>query len=218
MGDSLFWIGVLADPQYADIPDGGVEGRRQAYREVPGKLAAALAAFASRGPLPAACILQLGDIINGSPANSAAEFEQMAASFDLALIPTGIPAVHVIGNHCLSVPRTTLVERLRLPGSYYVRPLPHGWRLVVLDTTEMSGHSGYPDDSKEEREAREFVAAHQLGPEHPQMSGWNGGCTKRQLAWLRRQLAEADAAGERVLAAAHHQVRRMFLRFFLYVA
>jgi len=33
---------------------------------------------------------------------------------------------------------------LRMPGSYYSRELPSKWRLIVLDTTEMSGHSQYP--------------------------------------------------------------------------
>lgn len=31
-----------------------------------------------------------------------------------------------------------------MPHSYYSVPLATGWRLVVLDTTEMSLHSGYP--------------------------------------------------------------------------
>ena len=38
------------------------------------------------------------------------------------------------------------------------------------------------------------------------MASWNGGVTQRQLAWLREQLAEAEAASERVLTASHHQV------------
>ncbi len=43
-GDApLFSFGLLADAQYADMPDGNTEGRRQAYREVPDKLQAALA-------------------------------------------------------------------------------------------------------------------------------------------------------------------------------
>lgn len=32
--------------------------------------------------------------------------------------------------------------------------LGSGWRLIVLDTTEMSGHSGYPPDSEQCREAQ----------------------------------------------------------------
>lgn len=38
------------------------------------------------------------------------------------------------------------------------------------------------------------------------MSSWNGGITQRQLRWLRQELAAAEAAGERVLVASHHQL------------
>jgi hypothetical protein len=53
-----------------------------------------------------------------------------------------VPALHVIGNHCLSVPRATLLERLRIPSCYYSRRCmllcaarphgPHGAELAVL--------------------------------------------------------------------------------------
>ena len=70
-------------------------------------------------------------------------------------LPQGAtPAYHVVGNHCLSVPRAALLSRLRLPASYYAAPLAPGWRLIVLDTTEMSGHSGYPPDSEQASAAR----------------------------------------------------------------
>ncbi len=38
------------------------------------------------------------------------------------------------------------------------------------------------------------------------MSSWNGGITRRQLGWLQQELAAAEAAGERVLVASHHQL------------
>lgn len=44
-----------------------------------------------------------------------------------------------------------------------------------------------------------------MSDENPQMAHWNGGVTQRQLGWLKQQLAEAEAAGERVITASHHQ-------------
>lgn len=38
------------------------------------------------------------------------------------------------------------------------------------------------------------------------MSSWNGGITRQQLAWLRSELAAAEAAAERVIIASHHQL------------
>lgn len=149
-------LGVIADAQYADLPDGNTEGRTQRYREVPDKLRNALAALRAHEPLLAA-VLHLGDTINGNElagqAACDAEFELVAAIFDEQL-GEEVPAVHVIGNHCLSVPRATLLQRLRIPGCYYSRSLGAGWRLVVLDTTELSGCSGgYPPGSWQAQEA-----------------------------------------------------------------
>lgn len=45
---------------------------------------------------------------------------------------------HTVGNHCLSVPRSVLMERLKMKGpSYRIINLTHGWRLIILDTTEV---------------------------------------------------------------------------------
>ena len=100
-----------------------------------------------------------------------------------------LPAHHVVGNHCLSVPRVTLLARLRIPGSYYSVQLAPGWRLVVLDTTELSGHSGFDPDSEAGREAAAFLAAHPLGPENPQVAWrgwvWAGAGVLRAGVWVR---------------------------------
>ena len=53
---------------------------------------------------------------------------------------------------------------------------------------------------------QEFQAAHPLSEDWPQMSSWNGGITRQQLEWLRGELAAAEAAGERVVVASHHQL------------
>lgn len=38
----------------------------------------------------------------------------------------------------------------------------------------------------------------------PNAQAWNGGLGADQIAWLRKQLADAAAAGERVIVACHH--------------
>jgi hypothetical protein len=247
----------------------------QRFREAPAKLRAALRDLRRRG---AACVLHLGDIIQGgaTDAHSRAELELIASIFEEelvrrcaplsgrrrqparqracqpaasgpaavphaarslscrsqgsscmhtvfaseALAPLGkqgpdLPVVHVLGNHCLAVPRAELLARLRMPrtaaggGGYYSLALPGSgasWQLVVLDTTEMSGHSGQAPGSAAALEAAAFKEAHPLGEAHPQMSDWNGGITQAQLAWLRAELAAAEASGQRVLVASHHQL------------
>jgi hypothetical protein len=39
----------------------------------------------------------------------------------------------------------SFLQALGMPGSYYSVPLAARWKLIVLDTTEMSLHSGYPE-------------------------------------------------------------------------
>ncbi|GAB4817700.1 hypothetical protein N2152v2_004746 [Parachlorella kessleri] len=207
MTAALFSFGVIADAQYADLDIGDTEGRQQRFREVPGKLRSALAELKALQP-PLSFVMHLGDIINGNITEhqSHAEFNLISGIFEAGLGPD-LPAYHVLGNHCLSVPRQTVLRRLGIPQScYYSLPLPHSWRLVVLDTTEMSGHSGYPEGSKQQREAQAFLAAHPMSKADPQMSSWNGGVTRRQLAWLGDTVRQAEEAKERVIVASHHQV------------
>ncbi len=56
-----------------------------------------------------------------------------------------------------------------------------GWRLLLLDTTEMSGHSRHGHDSALGREAAEYLVAHPLSDEEPHMHCWNGGIGRAQL-------------------------------------
>jgi hypothetical protein len=78
--------------------------------------------------------------------------------------------------------------------------------LIVLDTTEMSGHSDFPEGSMQWLEAREYEKVHPMSDLEPQMSSWNGGLTSRQLAWFRSELEAAEQAKEKVIVASHHQI------------
>lgn len=113
----------------------------------------------------------------------------------------------MIGNHCLEVGRSHLMHKLGFKSErgYYSRILPHKWKLIVLDTTEMSGHSGFPEDSWQCQEAREFQE--KFGDQE-QMSSWNGGITIEQMRWLSLELEIAERHGERVIVASHHQVSK----------
>jgi manganese-dependent ADP-ribose/CDP-alcohol diphosphatase len=217
----LFTLGLIADIQYADMADTHVEGRIQRFREAPGKLAAAVEELlenAAGGSLQA--VLTLGDVTNGNredPARNPSDLETPAAILD-RLGAAGIPTYHVLGNHCLDMPQATVLARLGFPAkdgstpseddsaprsSFYSTLLAPGWRLIALDTTELSGHSHAEPSILEEAAA--YAAAHPLSEAEPQMSPWNGGIGRAQAAWLDAALDAAAAAGERVIIAAHHQ-------------
>jgi hypothetical protein len=101
-----------------------------------------------------AAALHLGDIIDGyaGDAGDAGDAKKKAAG-DLELVlghlsrvaAAGPPLRHVFGNHCFALPRAALLARLGFPAGsegWYAAPLGPGWRLVVLDTTDVSlfGH------------------------------------------------------------------------------
>lgn len=201
----LFSFGCIADVQYADKADTHVEGRTQRFREVPCKLAACLDDYRSQQP-PLSCVLHLGDIIDGNstPPKTASDLTAMLDLF--GRLPVTVPVHHVLGNHCLAAGRQPLLRALGLgQGGYYAARLHPGWLLVVLDTTELSGHSGLPQDCEVAREAAQFVASHPV-EQHPQMSPWNGGIGQRQLSWLQGVLQQAEEDGSRVIVASHHQI------------
>lgn len=51
-----------------------------------------------------------------------------------------------------------------------------------------------------------YTQQHPLAEQEPQMTGWNGGISKQQFAWLADQLKQATADHERVIIACHHQL------------
>ena len=86
MPPPTFSLGVIADIQYADMADSHVEGRTQRFRQVPAKLAAAVADLggrAERGEIGA--VLTLGDMINGNREDAAltpSDLETVAVLLD----------------------------------------------------------------------------------------------------------------------------------------
>ncbi|KAL3149222.1 hypothetical protein ABBQ32_002045 [Trebouxia sp. C0010 RCD-2024] len=151
-------------------------------------------------------VLSLGDIIDGRDLQVETDEDFLQIWKILEPMASTTAFYHVLGNHCLRIPRDRLIPALRMPASYYSKQLPQKWRLIVLDTTEMSGHSGFSQESDIGQEAAAFKAQHPLSPAEPQMADWNGGIGARQLAWLREQLASACQSQERIIVACHHQI------------
>jgi hypothetical protein len=139
--------------------DAGFEGRTLHYRDALPKLQQALQELCALDP-PISCLVTLGDCIDGHsgcPQSTQQDFHQVEGSFAAYAqqqsqqqqqeqdgSQTLAPVYHTLGNHCFSMPRDQLLAGLKLPSSYYSVSLGCGWRLIVLDTTEMSPYSGLP--------------------------------------------------------------------------
>lgn len=105
-------------------------------------------------------------------------------------------------NHCLKeISRDELRKTLRMDADYYRVDLCEGWRLLVLDTTELSLHGRWPRTSRQNTEANEYYAAHKG---EPRMQTYNGGAGRMQMDWLHAELAAAEMDNCRVIVASHH--------------
>ncbi len=189
--EPLFRFGLLADVQYADKPDAGARRYRLALEH----LDECVADFSGSG---LAFVAQLGDVIDGQSEPSASRIDLERVLTRLESI--GVPLVHVVGNHCLNVPRVELLPRLGLESGRqsFARD---GWRFLVLDTLEVSV-CGIPVAHPRYIEAESWLEERKgLGQLNVQR--WNGGVGAYQRKWLKAELAKAEAAGERIVVLGH---------------
>ena len=189
--EPLFRFGLLADVQYADKPDAGARHYRLALEH----LDECVADLSGRD---LAFMAQLGDLIDGrgEPGGSRIDLEQVLSRME----SIGVPLVHVVGNHCLEVPRAELLPRLGLESGRqsFARD---GWRFLVLDSLELSV-CGVPADDPRAIEAEDWLQEH-ADSGQLNVQRWNGGVGADQRAWLKAELAAAEAAGERVVVFGH---------------
>jgi manganese-dependent ADP-ribose/CDP-alcohol diphosphatase len=185
----LLSFGLITDVQYADADP---EGERH-YRESPGKLTTAVE-WLSKKKLP--FTLHLGDFIDR-------DFKSFATVLPL-LEGLGHPVHHLLGNHDYSVAdmeKGKIVKTLTMPDDSYVFRIS-GVRFVMLDTNEVSTYKhgqGSPEDIEAEQTIKKLSAENRS-----YAKPWNGGISPTQLAWLEKELAEADTAKERVILCGHH--------------
>ena len=179
----IFRFGLVADTQYADKPTAGTRhyaGSAQSLARCVADLKARRVAFG----------VSLGDIIDGRGAESRTDLNAMLALW----AGLGKPVRHVIGNHCLSVPRKELLPALGLRRGWY-EFRKAGWRFIVLDALDVSVAG--PTGPREAELAKRYMA---LTPKLPE---YDGAIDREQLIWLRVRLADARARGDKVVIFCH---------------
>ncbi len=184
-------VGVIADPQYADIPDRGT----RAYRASVAKLGAAVEHFNSR---PLDFCVNLGDTI-----------DREWRSYDAILAPLAASRhrwEHVLGNHdfaLLDGEKTQVDARLGIAARHRFFDRP-GFRFVVLDTGAVSTYASLAGTEARREAVAELarVKARKL----PQAQDWNGAVGPRQLMWFEGVAADAARRGLKVVVFAHHPI------------
>lgn len=143
---------------------------------------------------PRAC-LQLGDIVDGN--ETAAETKSDFAAVLSTLKPLTMPILNTLGNHCLDVEYEHLVEKsnMNTTGTYYSYDLSSRWRLLVLDTVEVSVQR---DPTC--MQALEYLRTHE---HEPNAKPWNGTISETQRAWLKEELKQARTKGCFIIVCGH---------------
>ncbi|WP_113260105.1 metallophosphoesterase [Agrobacterium cavarae] len=188
---TLFSFGIVADPQYADIPARPEMNRF--YAESTKKLTAAIDAFNQEN---LAFVVTLGDLIDrgwqsfdailGCYDHLRHRSILLPGNHDFAVEPEHLPKVH---------------DRLGMPSKWYDFSLGE-FRFIVLDGNDVSTFAPPFGDPRRELATTRLEALREAGDLNAQ--DWNGSFSNEQLSWLRATLAKADAMQEQVVLFCHY--------------
>ncbi|MBT6837517.1 MAG: hypothetical protein HOA61_15885 [Bacteroidetes bacterium] len=190
--EPILKIGLVADPQYSDMPTAGI----RYYRESLWKLNEAVDTFNYHN---VDFVQNFGDII-----------DTVWSSFD-SIIPIyqklnpGIENYHLLGNHDFHIDSTQftgLLKTLSMP-DYYYSYVKKAWRFIVLDATDYSFYTiGLHNHSDEKVNA--LFEKTEGKPNHYR---WNGGIGEEQKNWLKQEIDSAKLLSQKVIIFSHMPVR-----------
>lgn len=199
-------LGLVTDIQYArkpDIPIGNLDSPNGTkpnsvawHRRYSRILTKTTRALTHLNVSNVSATMNLGDIIDG---NETIETSQHELAEILECLQTSEkPIFHVLGNHCMAAGRAYVIEKLGLSPSYYTLDLSDKWRLIGLDTVDLSvdREEGHPH----RKLAEEFLREHNG---EPNAQPWNGGIGPDQLEWLKKKLSDTRRGGKLAIVCGH---------------
>lgn len=212
--EPLFSFGVIADVQYADIPDGhSFLGVPRFYRHSILVLQRAVNQWNDHKKLKFS--INFGDIVDGfcPKDKSLASVQKVLHEFE----KFNGPIYHMIGNHCLyNLPRSKLISLFKMPSSdghayYDFSPTPE-YRIIVLDAYDFSA-LGWPQDHPIASAAMKFLQEKNPNADKNSPNGlvgvarrylmFNGAIGKEQLDWLESILQESEKSKQNVIICCH---------------
>jgi len=198
MSKVLFSFGIIADIQCGDKDDFESEYGMQYFRDSLNKMKSVISNWNQSN---VSFTIQLGDIIDG---NTTPDLSQRDLELILDIFSENCKVhYHVLGNHCLKVPRSYLLDKLNLEKSYYDFVIQH-WRFIVLDSTEISVFGG-TEGTLNYKLAMEWLDTHPIDT-YPNSASWNGMISEQQLNWLEVCLEKSKRQNERVMVFSHHPI------------
>ncbi|KAA3519704.1 phosphatase [Agrobacterium vitis] len=184
-------LGLIADPQYADLPPNLTANRYYALSLA--KMQAAIDMFNEQA-LDA--VVLLGDLIDR-------DFRNFAPALKV-LEGLRHPLIALPGNHDFAVSdaqKPMVRDALGMPTPYFDRVI-NGIRLIFTDGCEISTFSVARDDPAREVAVRQLLALKAQGAANAQ--DWNAAISQPQIDWLESRLTLAHAAGEKAIVFGHY--------------
>eukprot|EP00429_Kryptoperidinium_foliaceum_P010374 CAMPEP_0176005692 /NCGR_PEP_ID=MMETSP0120_2-20121206/2337_1 /TAXON_ID=160619 /ORGANISM="Kryptoperidinium foliaceum, Strain CCMP 1326" /LENGTH=356 /DNA_ID=CAMNT_0017338407 /DNA_START=164 /DNA_END=1234 /DNA_ORIENTATION=- len=231
-----FTVGVIADIQYAPIPDGtSYTGTPRFYRHA---LEVAKHAFQHFEEEKVDLVINLGDTIDGKcqdielHGGDPVPDGEDPGHYSLNHVMEALSAykgrvLHTYGNHCLyNLHRKDLQERLGIQFTEepcgdlvgYYDFVQEDVRFVVLDAYDVAIMQRCELSSKKRKQAAEILRennpnfdANMNSPEGLQGTqrrfvGFNGGVGPLQLEWLRKTLMRARQERQKVVILSHNPI------------
>ncbi|MEQ1829627.1 MAG: metallophosphoesterase, partial [Pirellula sp.] len=184
-------IGLVADPQYADIDTWNT----RFYRQSVGKLGEAIAHF---NGLELDFCVNLGDLIDK-------HWQSYDAIFD-PLSKSKHTFHHVLGNHdfdLLDEFKPRVPNRMGMPNRYYTWSLDP-WVFAFLDTTDVSLYAQAIDKPEYAIANQQLTQLKATGAKNAQ--SWNSALSTRQIDWFEATCQSAALKNQRIIVFSHHPV------------
>lgn len=183
----LFSFGVISDVQYCNYEP---EGTRF-YRSSLSKLRDAVNAFKSDS---VSFLVNLGDLIDRDNISYKPVLDILDSS--------KLKVYHVAGNHDFSVESRykKKIPALKQTKEGYYSFKEGNFRIIILNGNEISLYAS--DNKKNIQKAEEYLSALKAENAVNAME-WNGGFSQKQLVWLKKELDEATASGEKAFLLCH---------------
>jgi len=184
---TLFSLGFFSDVQYANRANRGASHYRDSLRF----LAEAVKCFNERD---LQAVINLGDLVDS---NDEAYLDATLSVLDDCIHPI----IHILGNHDLLGPirRQEILSRLNMQKAWGQCFSKHSWRVVVVDSTEVSIHS--EEKALLQESVSRILDLNEVGD--PCAENWNGMASNQQFQELEGVLVDALKCDQRVLIVNH---------------
>ncbi|NEX12592.1 MAG: metallophosphoesterase [Prosthecochloris sp.] len=135
-------------------------------------------------------LIQMGDLVEGPQENAEQQLDEVSA----ILNRFSGTIHHIIGNHCLDVPITTLMHRLTLATPYYTFRIG-ALRCIALHGMDITVASS--PESPADRERRQLLHTEAMARQY------TGAIGQQQIDWLKHELQTAADNREKVIICSH---------------